>query len=57
MKKAICGITRKEFNCPKCKIIEDKYCPYWELDDALEHLVDFKMKLMEDNFKEKNGNN
>ena len=39
MRKAICEITGKEFDCKNCKSVEGKYCAYWELDDAVSHLA------------------
>jgi len=38
MKRAICEITRKEFDCKNCDVPdlnENGICPAWTLDDAI----------------------
>jgi hypothetical protein len=35
MKRAICEITGKEFDCKNCNAFKGEICPAWELDDAI----------------------
>jgi hypothetical protein len=35
MKRAICEITGKIFDCKNCDAFKGDVCPSWELDDAI----------------------
>jgi hypothetical protein len=35
MKRAICEITGKEFDCKNCNAFKGDVCPVWVLDDAI----------------------
>ncbi len=48
MKKAICPITKKVFDCQSCKaMVDGKKCPYMTRDDIAERDFRFVRKVLE----------
>lgn len=46
MRKVICPITKKEFNCQNCTI-KDERCPYFEFDKCIDHTLKFIRELVD----------
>lgn len=54
MKKAICPITKKVFDCQLCKVIVDgEKCPYMLRDEQTERELKFLRKVVEGEKSEK----
>jgi len=54
MKKAICPITKKVFDCLKCRIIVDgEKCPYMLRDEQTDRELKFLRKIVEGEKNEK----
>ncbi len=54
MKKTICPITNKIFDCQECKAIaEDEQCPYMLRDEQTERELKFLRKIVEKELNEK----
>ncbi|MFH1231115.1 MAG: hypothetical protein V1709_06415 [Planctomycetota bacterium] len=53
MKKAICPITKKVFDCQNCTAIKDEACVYWEFDECVDHTLKFLRELVEKEQNEK----
>ncbi len=56
MGKAICPITKRVFDCLKCKEIADgEKCPYMLRDEQTEHELAFLRKVIEREKNEKSN--
>ena len=54
MGKVICPITKKVFDCLKCReIIDDESCPYMLRDEQTERELAFLRKVIEREMNEK----
>lgn len=55
MKKTICGITGKPFDCKNCKAIggQRNVCPCWEMDDVVNKIAKFIREQVENEQKGK----
>jgi len=54
MRRGICSITNKVFDCLNCTAIEDgEECPYMVHDEATEYNLRFSRKLAEKEMREK----
>ncbi len=54
MRKDICPITKKIFDCQKCKaIIDGEKCPYMFRDEQTERELKFLRKVVEKEMNEK----
>ncbi len=48
MKKAICPVTKRVFDCQTCKaIVDNQKCPYMTRDDIAERDFKFVRKILE----------
>ncbi len=53
MKKALCPITKKVFDCLKCKaIIDGEKCPFMLRDEQTERELRFLRKIVENEMRE-----
>ncbi len=54
MKKAICPITKKPFDCLKCRaIVGNEKCPYMLRDEQTDRELKFLRKVIEREISEK----
>ena len=54
MKKAMCPITKKAFDCQTCTaIVDGKKCPYMTRDDIAERDFKFVRRIVEREMNEK----
>uniref|UniRef100_A0A6M3JTQ0 Uncharacterized protein n=1 Tax=viral metagenome TaxID=1070528 RepID=A0A6M3JTQ0_9ZZZZ len=54
MKKAICPITKKPFDCLECfAIVDGEKCPYMLRDEQTERELNFLRKVIEREMNEK----
>uniref|UniRef100_A0A6M3LS85 Uncharacterized protein n=1 Tax=viral metagenome TaxID=1070528 RepID=A0A6M3LS85_9ZZZZ len=54
MRKAICPITNKPFDCLRCEeIVDDEKCPYMLRDEQTERELKFLRKVIEREINEK----
>ncbi len=57
MKKALCPITKKVFDCQNCNaIVEGEKCRYMVRDEIAEQDFKFVRKILEKELNEKNKN-
>ena len=53
MRKTICPITKKSFDCQKCKaLVDGKPCRYWVRDEIAEGDFEFVRKILEGEMNE-----
>ena len=58
MKKVICPITKKPFDCQSCKaIVDGEKCRYMVRDEIAEGDFEFVRKVIEKEHDEKTGTN
>jgi hypothetical protein len=51
MKKAICPITGKYFECLKCNAPKDDRCPFMQFDECIQKTLKFIREVVENESK------